>query len=138
MRQKNLRNRRRLSKHKKRIIERKRLHQKSKTARQTIIKIVWRAVFSFLAELSGAKAPMAALHSGISVILNLKPHLPLNLRLEITQMNYDMIHSGKRIQQLRIEKGYTQDELAAALNINRSYVSRIESGKKGCSVDVFI
>ncbi len=53
-------------------------------------------------------------------------------------MNYDMIHSGKRIQQLRIEKGYTQDELAAALNINRSYVSRIESGKKGCSVDVFI
>ena len=53
-------------------------------------------------------------------------------------MNYDMIRSGKRIQQLRMEKGYTQDELAAALNINRSFVSRIESGKKGCSVDVFI
>ena len=45
-------------------------------------------------------------------------------------MNYDMIHSGKRIQQLRMEKGYTQDELAATLNINRSYLSRIESGKK--------
>lgn len=53
-------------------------------------------------------------------------------------MNYDMIRSGKRIQQLRMEKGYTQDELAAALNINRSFVSRIESGKKGCSVDLFI
>ena len=53
-------------------------------------------------------------------------------------MNYDMIHSGKRIQQLRMEEGYTQDELAATLNINRSYLSRIESGKKGCSVDVFI
>lgn len=45
-------------------------------------------------------------------------------------MNYDMIRSGKRIQQLRMEKGYTQDELAAALNINRSFVSRIESGKR--------
>lgn len=53
-------------------------------------------------------------------------------------MNYDMIRSGKRIQQLHMEKGYTQDELAAALNINRSFVSRIESGKKGCSVDLFI
>ena len=53
-------------------------------------------------------------------------------------MNYDMIRSGKRIQQLRMEKGYTQDELAASLNVNRSYLSRIESGKKGCSVDVFI
>lgn len=53
-------------------------------------------------------------------------------------MNYDMIRSGKRIQQLRMEKGYTQDELAVALNINRSFLSRIESGKKGCSVDVFI
>lgn len=53
-------------------------------------------------------------------------------------MNYDMKHSGKRIQQLRMEKGYTQDELAAALNINRSFVSRIEAGKKGCSVDIFI
>ena len=49
-------------------------------------------------------------------------------------MNYDMIRSGKRIQQLRMEKGYTQDELASALNINRSFVSR----KKGCSVDLFI
>ena len=53
-------------------------------------------------------------------------------------MNYDMIRSGKRIQQLRMEKGYTQDELAVALNINRSFLSRIESGKKGCPVDVFI
>ena len=53
-------------------------------------------------------------------------------------MNYDMMRSGERIRQLRMEKGYTQDELAAALNINRSFVSRIETGEKGCSIDTFI
>lgn len=47
-------------------------------------------------------------------------------------MNYDMMRSGERIRQLRMEKGYTQDELATALNINRSFVSRIETGEKGC------
>lgn len=53
-------------------------------------------------------------------------------------MNYDMKQSGDRIQQLRISSGYTQDELAATMNINRSFLSRIESGKKGCSVDMFV
>ena len=49
-----------------------------------------------------------------------------------------MKRSGGCIQQLRIQHGYTQDELAKALNIDRSYLSRIESGKKGCSVDLLI
>lgn len=53
-------------------------------------------------------------------------------------MNYDMKLSGARIQQLRMSRGYTQDELAAEMNINRSFLSRIESGKKGCSVDLFV
>ena len=53
-------------------------------------------------------------------------------------MNYDMKQSGERIRQLRISRSYTQDELAAALNINRSFLSRIESGRKGCSVDLFV
>ena len=53
-------------------------------------------------------------------------------------MNYDMKKSGERIQQLRISRGYTQDELATAMHINRSFLSRIESGKKGCSVDMYI
>lgn len=72
---------------------------------------------------------MAALHSEVPVT-SISNRIPQNLRLEITKVNYDMIRSGKRIQQLRMEKGYTQDELASALNINRSFVSRIESGKK--------
>ena len=53
-------------------------------------------------------------------------------------MNYEMKRSGERIRQLRISGGLTQDELAAAMNVNRSFLSRIESGKKGCSVDLFI
>lgn len=53
-------------------------------------------------------------------------------------MNYDMKRSGAYIQNLRIQYGYTQEELSRAVNIDRSFLSRIESGKKGCSVDLFI
>ena len=53
-------------------------------------------------------------------------------------MNYDMKRSGAYIQNLRIQKGYTQGQVAKALNMDRSYLSRIESGAKGCSVDLFI
>ena len=53
-------------------------------------------------------------------------------------MNYDMKQSGARIQQLRIQAGYTQSELALKLNINRSFLSHIESGEKGCSVDLLV
>lgn len=53
-------------------------------------------------------------------------------------MNYDMKESGKRIHQLRIESGLSQEKVAGALNIDRSFYSRIEAGKSGCSVDLFI
>lgn len=53
-------------------------------------------------------------------------------------MSYDMKECGKRIQQLRIQHGYTQEGFAKELNINRSYLSRIESGQKGSSVDLLI
>lgn len=53
-------------------------------------------------------------------------------------MNYNMKQSGERIQQLRIQAGYTQSELALKLNINRSFLSHIEAGKKGCSVDLLV
>ena len=53
-------------------------------------------------------------------------------------MNYDMKQSGERIRQLRIKNGYTQEKIAAALNIDQSYYGRIEAGKKGCSVDLFV
>lgn len=53
-------------------------------------------------------------------------------------MNYDMKKSGERIRQLRIQAGFTQSELALKLNINRSFLSHIESGEKGCSVDLLV
>ena len=53
-------------------------------------------------------------------------------------MNYDMKRSGERIQQLRIKNALTQEEIAETLNIDRSFYSRIEAGKKGCSIDLFI
>lgn len=53
-------------------------------------------------------------------------------------MNYDMKRSGAYIQNLRIRNGYTQNELAKVMNIDQSFLSRIEAGSKGCSVDMFI
>lgn len=53
-------------------------------------------------------------------------------------MNYDIKLSGVRIRQLRIKSGFTQEQIAEALNIDRSFYSRIEAGKSGCSVDLFV
>jgi len=53
-------------------------------------------------------------------------------------MNYDMKRSGAYIRNLRIQNGYTQHEFAKAMNIDQSFLSRIEAGQKGCSVDMFI
>ena len=53
-------------------------------------------------------------------------------------MIYDIKQSGKRIHQLRIQAGFTQSELALKPNINRSFLSHIESGEKGCSVDLLV
>jgi len=53
-------------------------------------------------------------------------------------MCYDIKRSGERIRQLRIKSGYTQEKLAHNLNIDRSFYSRIESGQKGCSVDLLV
>lgn len=53
-------------------------------------------------------------------------------------MNYDLKQSGERIRQLRIHRGYTQEMLAQKLSIDRSLLSHVEAGKKGCSVDSLV
>ncbi len=53
-------------------------------------------------------------------------------------MYYDIKRSGERIRQFRIQSGYTQKEIAEKLNIDQSFLSRVESGRKGCSVDLFV
>ena len=53
-------------------------------------------------------------------------------------MNYDLKRSGERIRQLRKKNGYTQERLAQTLNIDRSLLSHIEAGKRGCSIDLLV
>ena len=53
-------------------------------------------------------------------------------------MNYDMKESGNRIRQLRIQRGCKQERLAKEMNIDRSLLSHVEAGKRGCSVDLFV
>lgn len=53
-------------------------------------------------------------------------------------MYYNTKASGARIRELRLSKELDQIELAELLNVSHGYISRIESGKKGCSVDLLI
>ena len=45
---------------------------------------------------------------------------------------------GARIRELRIAKNLTPDDLAEHMNVSHGHISFIESGKRGCSVDVLI
>lgn len=74
----------------------------------------------------------------MSVVRDLQPQILQNSEIGDFYMHYDMKQSGTYIQNLRIRNGYSQGELAKAMNIDQSFLSRIESGQKGCSVDMFI
>jgi transcriptional regulator with XRE-family HTH domain len=45
-----------------------------------------------------------------------------------------MFNLGKRVKQIREEKGMTQGDVATKLNITRSYISRVEKGERAPSV----
>lgn len=45
---------------------------------------------------------------------------------------------GKRIQQLRLAKGMTQDALAERANTDRSHIAKIEKGTRSFSIDLLI
>lgn len=53
---------------------------------------------------------------------------------------YNLIESGQRLKALRMEKGrtYTQEKVAEEVGISRVYLSMLEVGKKGCSVDMLL
>mgnify|MGYP004539450687 CR=1 FL=1 len=53
-------------------------------------------------------------------------------------MYYNTKASGARIRELCIAKNLAQDELAEHMNVSHGYISVIESGKRGCSVDLMI
>lgn len=41
---------------------------------------------------------------------------------------------GKRIKELRMQLGISQEELAARANIDRTYVTSVERGKRNISI----
>lgn len=41
---------------------------------------------------------------------------------------------GKRIKELRALKGFSQEELAARADIDRTYVNSVENGKRNISI----
>jgi len=53
-------------------------------------------------------------------------------------MYYNPIEAGKRIQNLRKERGMTQMQMADELNISTTHLAKIEIGSRGCSLDILI
>lgn len=53
-------------------------------------------------------------------------------------MYYNMEESGVRIKKLRTELEMTQEEIAELVGIAQSSYARIESGKKGVSIDTLV
>lgn len=53
-------------------------------------------------------------------------------------MYYDIAEIGTRIQKLRKGHGLTQEQLAEELNISTIHLSKIENGKRGCSLDILV
>lgn len=51
-------------------------------------------------------------------------------------MYYDQILSGRRIREMRILKGMTQEQLADAVGQTVDHIRKIENGKRGCSIDL--
>ena len=53
-------------------------------------------------------------------------------------MIYDVEASGRRLKELRKQAGKTQEQIAEDLNLAVETISRIERGKRGCSVDMLL
>ncbi len=53
-------------------------------------------------------------------------------------ISYDIPKTADRIKELRKKAGYTQERMAELLNVDRRHVARIESGTRGCSVDMLL
>ena len=53
-------------------------------------------------------------------------------------MRHDLKECGKRIQQLRKERGFTQEQLAEKLNVSQNTIAKIESGLRRPSIDFLL
>ena len=53
-------------------------------------------------------------------------------------MFYDLEESGRRVANLRMQHGYTQEQLADVLNMDRSVLSKAEAGKRGLPIEIYV
>jgi len=54
------------------------------------------------------------------------------------EMRFDQAAFGCRLKEMRKERGFTQEQLAEALNISTPHLGNIEIGKRGISVDLLM
>lgn len=56
----------------------------------------------------------------------------------VGKMYFDQVAFGKRIKELRMGKGLSQEAAAEQLNVSGHHYSSIERGVRGCSLDLLI
>ena len=54
------------------------------------------------------------------------------------KMKYDLIETGKRIKAVRKQHELTQEQFAEKFNVSVEHVGRIETGKRGISIDLLV
>lgn len=64
----------------------------------------------------------------------------MNAELTATenQIKYYRLKLGDKIRIVREKRGYSQEQLAELMNINRSTISKIENGKFSITVDYLV
>ena len=69
------------------------------------------------------------------ILASTRPSVPLPLPAALPRPDSSIVvRFGKRLRMLRLEKGYTQTQLADYLGIDRSFISDVELGKKALSL----
>jgi transcriptional regulator with XRE-family HTH domain len=61
-----------------------------------------------------------------------------NITITETQIKDYRLKLGDKIRQVREQKGYSQEQLADIMDINRSTISKIENGKFSITVDYLV
>ena len=53
-------------------------------------------------------------------------------------MSLDYLVIGRRVKELRLQKGFSQEALAEQIDMSVSYISRIETAKKQASLEALV
>jgi transcriptional regulator with XRE-family HTH domain len=64
--------------------------------------------------------------------------MPTDLTATQSQIKDYRLKLGDKIRQVREERGYSQEQLAVMMDINRSTISKIENGKFSITVDYLV